>query len=93
MFEMIALSMMLFLFSACFYSSIAGYLKSFAGIMSAKSERKSTTTSAETNSFLNYLKTEIEAELFPRPTDSVLKRHYDTLVAVEIKNRLSMMSE
>ena len=92
MFEMIALSMMLFLFAASFYSSLPGNLRFFARSKTAKSAGKTIVTS-ESYSFLNYLKTEIEAELFPRPTDSVLKRHYDTLVAVEVKNRLSMMSE
>jgi hypothetical protein len=32
---------------------------------------------------------EIEATLFPRPTDSVLRRHYDALVAAEVENRLA----
>ena len=31
---------------------------------------------------------EIESALFPRPTDSVLRRHYDALVAAELESRL-----
>jgi len=49
--------------------------------------------SGETISFVGYLKTEIEAELFPRPTCSILQRHYDSLVAMEVQNRLAMMAE
>ncbi|MDD2761918.1 MAG: hypothetical protein PHH11_16695 [Methylomonas sp.] len=47
----------------------------------------------QTASFLTYLKDEIEAELSPRPTCSVLQRHYDALVAVELENRLALMAE
>lgn len=32
---------------------------------------------------------EIEGSLFPRPSDSVLRRHYDALVAAEVENRLA----
>ena len=38
--------------------------------------------------FLANLKSEVEEGLFPRPTCSTLKRHYDSLVAVEIESRL-----
>lgn len=34
------------------------------------------------------LKMQIEAELFPRPTCSILKRHYDALVLAEVERRL-----
>lgn len=43
------------------------------------------------NEFLFQLQREIESSLFPRPTDSVLKRHYDALVATELGNRLAQM--
>jgi hypothetical protein len=39
--------------------------------------------------FLAHLQSEVESALFPRPTDSVLRRHYDSLVAVELENRLA----
>jgi hypothetical protein len=39
--------------------------------------------------FLTQLKNEIEVSLFPRPTDSVLRRHYDALVAAELESRLA----
>ncbi len=38
--------------------------------------------------WLTQLRTEIEASLFPRPTDCVLQRHYDQLVESELENRL-----
>lgn len=44
------------------------------------------------NPFLGQLQSEIEAALFPRPTDSVLQRHYDAMVAVEVKNRLAELT-
>jgi hypothetical protein len=43
--------------------------------------------------FLSYLQSEIEFALFPRPTDSVLQRHYDTLVNAELENRLAAMPD
>ena len=43
--------------------------------------------------FLAYLQSEIESALFPRPTDSVLQRHYDALVSTELKNRLAAMPD
>ncbi|MGZ8221491.1 MAG: hypothetical protein ACXW1Z_14200 [Methylobacter sp.] len=44
-------------------------------------------------SFLSHLQTEIESALFPRPTDSILQRHYDTLVNAELENRLAAMPD
>ncbi len=38
--------------------------------------------------FLSQLKAEVEMELPPRPTCSMLKRHHDSLVLVEIEKRL-----
>jgi len=43
--------------------------------------------------FLEHLQSEIEAALFPRPTDSILQRHYDALVNAELENRLSAMPD
>jgi hypothetical protein len=42
-------------------------------------------------SFLSHLQNEIESALFPRPTDSILQRHYDSLVSAELENRLAAM--
>ena len=38
--------------------------------------------------YTNRLRAEIEAGLFPRPTDSVLRRHYDTLIENEMENAI-----
>jgi len=38
--------------------------------------------------FLSNLQAEVESELSPRPTCSMLKRHHDSLVSVEIEKRL-----
>jgi len=35
------------------------------------------------------LRAEIEAGFCARPTDSVLRRHYDSLIASELKKRLA----
>ncbi|HEY8096799.1 MAG TPA: hypothetical protein VIE65_12015 [Methylobacter sp.] len=43
--------------------------------------------------FLTYLQSEIESALFPRPTDSILQRHYDALVSAELENRLAAMPD
>lgn len=43
------------------------------------------------NQFLIQLQHEVEMTLFPKPTDSVLKRHYDALVAAELEDRLAKM--
>jgi len=43
------------------------------------------------NQFLAQLQYEIEVSLFPRPTDSVLQRHYDSLVAAKLGERLEQM--
>lgn len=43
--------------------------------------------------FLTHLQNEIEAALFPRPTDSILQRHYDALVNAELENRLAAMPD
>jgi hypothetical protein len=45
------------------------------------------------HNFLSYLQSEIESALLPRPTDSVLQRHYDTLVNAEMENRLAAMPD
>jgi hypothetical protein len=43
--------------------------------------------------FLTHLQSEIESVLCPRPTDSILKRHYDALVSAELENRLAAMPD
>jgi hypothetical protein len=43
--------------------------------------------------FLSHLQSEIESALWPRPTDSILQRHYDALVSAELENRLAAMPD
>jgi hypothetical protein len=43
--------------------------------------------------FLAHLRDEIESALWPRPTDSILQRHYDALVNAELENRLAAMPD
>ncbi|WP_340122011.1 hypothetical protein [Methylobacter svalbardensis] len=43
--------------------------------------------------FLTHLQSEIESALWPRPTDSILQRHYDALVSAELENRLAAMPD
>ena len=38
---------------------------------------------------MTQLRAEIESKLYPRPTDSTLKRHYDTLVHATVAERLA----
>lgn len=38
--------------------------------------------------FLANLQAEVESDLAPRPTCSMLKRHHDTLVSEEMKSRM-----
>ena len=40
--------------------------------------------------FFAQLRTDVESELAPRPTCSMLKRHHDALVLVEMDNRLQV---
>jgi hypothetical protein len=41
--------------------------------------------------FITQLRSQIEQELFPRPTEFNLQRHYDTLVATELETRLASL--
>lgn len=102
MFEIIVLFMVGCLIAACAYSPHGWFMAFFAKFSRASgakpavnmvSNAKTASTDSEpASSFLEQLQVEIETTLFPRPTDSVLKRHYDNLVAVEIQNRLSHFS-
>ena len=42
--------------------------------------------------FLTQLRSEIEVELSPRPTDFNLQRHYDALVDAKLENRLTSLA-
>lgn len=95
MFEIILFSVIVFLFAAGLFSPFGKYL-GFSSAYSGKSKAAVATirnTRPEHRNFLAYLESEIEAELFPRPTDSVLRRHYDAMVAQEVQYRLALMAE
>ena len=51
--------------------------------------RKITEDSGVRRHCLTNLQAEIESAFAPRPTDSVLQRHYDTLIAFELEKRLA----
>lgn len=98
MFEIIVLAVMLFLFAACLFNPFANCVRYFTRSASAQAGSSELAVqpsgkSGESYTFLTHLKHEVEAELFPRPTDSVLRRHYDALVAAELQNRLALMAE
>ncbi len=99
MFEIIVLFMIMVLFITCLFTpfdsipSLSGLLRFIKGNPKAIVSHEQIQSASETPHFLSYLQSQIEAELFPRPTDSVLQRHYDALVAVELENRLSIMAE
>lgn len=59
----------------------------------SNSELRIPEDSAPKQSFLTHLQNEIESALFPRPTDSVLQRHYDSLVNAELETRLAAMPD
>jgi hypothetical protein len=44
-------------------------------------------------SFFEHLQSEIESTLWPRPTDSILQRHYDALANAELEKRLAVMPD
>ncbi|MGZ5051841.1 MAG: hypothetical protein ACXWF8_12535 [Methylobacter sp.] len=83
------------------FLTVAGLLVVYAFLPQSKSSQIQEHNSTETpvadsltvNQFLANLQSEIESSLFPRPTDSVLKRHYDALVVAELENRLAAMPD
>lgn len=99
MFEIVVLLIIGALCVACGFSPLAALRALFRSSASVEQvtapepiEIKEQSRS-ETASFVTYLKNEVEAELFPRPTCSVLQRHYDSLVAAELESRLALMAE
>lgn len=43
--------------------------------------------------FITQLRSEIEAGLAPRPADSILQRHHETLVAAKLAQRLTELGQ
>lgn len=94
MLEIIVLMSILALFSVCLFAPNGYPVPLFAKFKPASSKKADEFVSDSLfhNPFLAQLQGEIEQALTPRPTDSVLARHYDAIVAVEINRRLAQMS-
>ncbi len=98
MLEIIVLMSIAGLFAVCLFSpkvcSLPWLGKSDkAAVQSAPLAKEHASEDATLrNPFLGQLQADIEAALFPRPTDSVLQRHYDAMVAFEVRNRLAEMT-
>ncbi len=102
MFEVTLLFLMMLCLAACaflpmgyglLFSTKAHRQSDASSGFCPNTELRSSDDSVTHRSFLMYLETEIESALWPRPTDSVLQRHYDTLVSVELENRLATMPD
>lgn len=102
MFEVTLLFLVMLLFAACAFLPWV-----CSTLFSSKSSQQSDVSDSGSNpelsvvpedatlkqNFLMHLQSEIESALFPRPTDSILQRHYDTLVSAELENRLAAMPD
>lgn len=99
MFEVLVLFLVMLFFASCAFLPL-GYSMLFFSKLSQQAAvvGKSTQTAGKLKvpedstlrrHFLNQLQSEVEAALSPRPTDSILQRHYDALVAAELENRLA----
>ncbi len=102
MFEVTLLFLAILLIAACaFFPAACSMLFSpkssqpfdAAGDSCSHSELSVPEDAATTQSFLAHLQNEIESALFPRPTDSILQRHYDSLVNAEVESRLAAMPD
>jgi hypothetical protein len=98
MFEVTLLLLAMLLFAAfAFLPSVCSALFSRKPaqppVAYVDSELKVAGESTEKPSFLAYLQSEIEAAFSPRPTDSILQRHYDAMVNAELESRLAAMPD
>lgn len=101
MFEVTLLLLSLFLIAACAFFPLGCSVRSSpkspqqfdAGNSCSNSELKILEDSTPKQTFLRHLQSEIESALFPRPTDSILQRHYDALINAELENRLAAMPD
>ncbi len=102
MFEVTLLFLAVLLIATCaflptgcsmLFSSISPQQSDAAGDSCSDSELIAPEDSTLKQSFLTHLQSEIESALFPRPTDSILQRHYDALVNAELENRLAAMPD
>lgn len=95
--EMVVIFAMVVFIVACVFWPLGGSASLFAkgekpaDQTALKLEEDLSEDSVPGNQFLAQLQHEIEVTLSPRPTDSVLKRHYDSLVAAKLGERLAQM--
>ncbi|WP_027157815.1 hypothetical protein [Methylobacter luteus] len=101
MFEVILLVLVMFVMAACAFFPLG-----YSMVFFSKSAQQSTVANQvestadselrileESNHLLTRLISEIESSFGPRPTDSVLRRHYNTLVASELETRLAALAK
>ncbi len=102
MFEVTLLFLVMLLFAACAFlplgcsttfSSQSFQQSGAPGDSGSHSELRVPVDSTPKPHFLTHLRDEIESTLWPRPTDSVLQRHYDALVSAELENLLAAMPD
>lgn len=102
MFEVTLLFLAMLLIAACaffplgcstLFSTKSPQQSDAAGDCGSNSELGVSDDSTPKQNFLTHLQSEIESALFPRPTDSILQRHYDALVNAELENRLAAMPD
>ncbi len=99
MFEVILLLFVMLLIAACAFFPLGCRMvfspesSQRSDIDGSDSEPSVSEDAALKQSFLSHLQNEIESTLFPRPTDSILQRHYDSLVNAELENRLAAMPD
>jgi hypothetical protein len=102
MFEVGLLFLFMSFIAVCAFSPLGGGL-----LLSPKHSQQSCAATADCSStefdtseepaikysFLASMQHEIESALCPRPTDSILQRHYDALVNAELESRLAAMPD
>jgi hypothetical protein len=98
MFEVTMLLLAMLLIAACAFlpwgcSTLPSPQSGAASGSCLDSELTAHEDSTLKQNFLTHLQSEIESALFPRPTDSILQRHYDALVNTELENRLAAMPD
>jgi hypothetical protein len=93
------LLLMVLLFAAYLFVPKAWYPKFLSGGNTESSDYRSSASnlllpedSVLRRHFITQLRSEIELELFPRPTDATLQRHYDALVEAKLENRLTSLT-
>ncbi len=98
MFEVaLLLSVMLVIATFAFAPTLYSRLFASESIRSADvytgSDLRISEDSVAKYSFLASIQTEVEEALFPPPTDSALRRHYDALIQAEVEERLAAMPD